>query len=867
MKLNWISNLFDKKVKSNIFFQPNVMSNSQYSLTPSTIEKTILIKDSDVEKTENNPAYQPILDIACKLNDKEIKNIALTGPFGSGKSSVLLTLKKDFQQYQYLSISLATLDCLIEKNENIEMNINAKQHDLDAQTQHQTTNVTEKENNNIDDDDEVINRKIEYSILQQLIYKEKAEDIPQSRLKRIRHISNWDSYFLAFGIVLFILSCCILFDPKTLRVQSLYTFFGCSVNWKIFWDIILSGYIIFASIYAISKLTIKTYNNRINKLNLKDGEIGIGENPSIFNKHLDEIIYFFEVTEYDVVIIEDLDRFDTHTIFLKLRELNYLLNNSNAINRKNGRIAFIYAIRDDMFKDTSRTKFFDYISTIIPVINPSNSRDKLLNALMEKDINEISDDVCTDLGIYIDDMRILKNVINEFIQYRQKLQVNISPKKMLGMILYKNYHPDDFAKLHNQKGIVYNIISNRVKYHNSNVNEKEIEIGNLQHELKQITDFYSNVKAKELRAIYIMKYIETNPQIQYFREGSTNYTLAQLILDEVLFQKLENNIFTNYYNDTYGSPRLNITFKEIESKVDSNHTYRERLNFLPQTVNELNSKIEKLKHDISELRTLPLSQILNKYSANDFYVDTQENRLIAFLIKAGYIDESYYDYISYFYPGVMTPSDRDFILDLKIGRNNEYNYIINKPKAVLNDIHESLFSKLEILNISLLDFIVEYKSEYSTQYISIKNNIKKHYAIDFVESYYKDGRQIDLFFKDILLVWSQFFTKTILKSKSKENADINLEILLRYFPKSKIKEYNNIEFTKYISGRFDFIAEKLDIILIDNVIFLTESLNLKFNNLQVESSVSKELMNFIIDSGYYILTDPNIQCIDRKSVV
>ena len=64
--------------------------------------------------------------------------------------------------------------------------------------------------------------------------------------------------------------------------------------------------------------------DKLNKLNLKEGEIEIIEDNSIFNKHLDEILYFFQVTEYNVVIIEDLDRFGTPNIFLKLRELNQL---------------------------------------------------------------------------------------------------------------------------------------------------------------------------------------------------------------------------------------------------------------------------------------------------------------------------------------------------------------------------------------------------------------------------------------------------------------------------------------------------------------------------------------------------------------
>ncbi|MFA7422042.1 MAG: hypothetical protein WCZ90_20325 [Melioribacteraceae bacterium] len=857
MKLKWISNLFEKEMIGNIVTQPNDLKKSQYSLTPTTLEKQIVIMEDGVEKTIENPTYQSIIDIVSKLNDKEVRNIALTGPFGSGKSSILLTLQKDFPQYQYLPISLATLESLKVESDTNENSKNSETHNNSLNTDTHN-NVSEPLNH----EEEVLNRKIEYSILQQIIYKEKADDIPQSRFKRIRHISIRNSYLFAIGFILFFLSVSILFEPKILHIPSLYLFFSCSPKWKIFWDLLLSGYIIFSSVYFISKLMIKTYNNRINKLNFKDGEIGIGESASIFNKHLDEIIYFFEVTKYDIVIIEDLDRFDTPAIFLKLRELNCLLNNSKSIKRSAGKIVFIYAIRDDMFKDTSRTKFFDFISTVIPVINPSNSRDKLLNAFREHGIQEISDDVCMDLGIFIDDMRILKNTVNEFIQYRQKLQENLSPKKLLGIILYKNYHPDDFSMLHNQQGIVYNIITNRVKYHNSNVREKNEEIEKHKKDLMQINDYYFNQKGKELRTLYVMKYIEKNPNILNFREGTTFYTPTQIIADDVLFQKLMNNEFAKYYNPNTGTiANLNIKFEEVQDEVDPNLTYIERFNFRPKRVNEILSKIEKLSVEINELRTLPLSQIINKYSADDFYRDCKENKLITYLIKAGYIDENYYDYISYFYPGVLTPNDREFILDLKIGIKKDYNYIIYKPKAVISDLHESLFSRIEILNINLLDFLIENKADYSTQYILLKNNIKKHNTSGFVESYYKSGKHIELFFNDILPIWSQFFTKNILQAKSIEKADTNFEILLKYFPESKIKDYNNSKFINYISDRLDFINQKHDVIPTEKIMFLTKHLGLKYNDLNVETFYSKELWEFIINGNCYLLNKLNIQYI------
>lgn len=90
-------------------------------------------------------------------------------------------------------------------------------------------------------------------------------------------------------------------------------------------------------------------------------------------------MYFFEASKYNVVIFEDLDRFDIIDIFEKLRELNELINNSEQIDR---RVVFIYAIKDDIFGDVDsdkltkdRTKFFDFIIPVIPIINASNSGD------------------------------------------------------------------------------------------------------------------------------------------------------------------------------------------------------------------------------------------------------------------------------------------------------------------------------------------------------------------------------------------------------------------------------------------------------------------------------------------------------------
>lgn len=853
--------IFNKMKKKNIDVQPNIKSSDQFTLTASTIEKTVLNSEGNQEE---NKAYQTVIDIANKLLDKGVKNIALTGPFGSGKSSLLMTLKKDFPQYNYLDISLATLQCnnkgkkekdessdltamLPEKKVALEPNVYKKEKPSDSQKK------------SFQDEEDSLNRLIEYSILQQLIYREKATDIPQSRFKRIKHISNHQSFQFSIGITLFVLSCCILFEPKFLYIQTLYDIFTWGKNWKIFWDIISFLYIIWASICLMKKLIITTYNSKINKINFKDGEIDIAENPSIFNKHLDEIIYFFEVTEYDVVIIEDLDRFYTHSIFLKLRELNHLLNNSKAISRMNDRhIVFIYAIRDDIFNDTSRTKFFDYIATVIPVINPSNSCDILLKALKEHGCNEITEETCMELGIFINDMRILKNIVNEFIQYRSKLDTTLDPKKQLGIILYKNYHPDDFALLHDQSGIVFQAIKNKVKYFNSTVQQKDNEIATLKEEQKQILNFYSIQKDNELRTLYVMKCIEKVGAVQNFLDRqNTAYPPNKLTEDKIVFEKLENNEL-RYHNPSYSNYReLGFTFQDIEKEVDPKYNYQQRLGMTSERVNEIKTEIEKLQQEIIDYKSLPLRNILTKYSAEDFFKDVQEIHLIAFLLKQGYIDENYYDYISYFYPGTMTASDRDFALNVKIGIKKDYSYKIHKPAAVIKQIQDDLFKNGIILNVDLVDFIAVNKELYSKQWTWVINYIKRRKEFSFIEAYYSRAQDQSLFFNEILLLWNEFFIEGVLK-KEKHISDLNFEILLRYFPRSKVEQYKKSEFNIYVAERFDFISAKLDIILFDNVKFVTESFEIEYNKLQVEGLVPENLMSFVIEGDFYKLTNETI---------
>lgn len=323
-------------------------NNKQPILTP-----IILNKDKDA-------SYKAVERLRENLDTKDVHNIGITGPYGSGKSSVIKTLiAEDNEKHHFLELSLATLD-----NKEAEKD----------------------------------EKKIEANLLKQMIYREKQTTLPNSRFRRVQFLSRCSLCYKAAWVIVCIIAFAIAFEPNFLRVDTLCDFFNLG-KWNLIADTI-AVVLLLATLFYVAVFLVRTYGrSKLSRLNIADGEIELKEENSVLSEHLAEVLYFFQETEYDVVIFEDLDRFDNKKIFLKLRELNYILNKSKELANRN--IRFIYAVKDDMFNDASRTKFFDYIVTVIPVMNMSNARSMIKKALADRGFadNEIVDD----------DLRLISN--------------------------------------------------------------------------------------------------------------------------------------------------------------------------------------------------------------------------------------------------------------------------------------------------------------------------------------------------------------------------------------------------------------------------------------------------------------------------
>jgi len=391
------------------------------------------------------------------LANQNIRNIAITGPYGSGKSTILHHFEKKNTQYNYLNISLATF-----RDEAFFID------------ESDTSNV--KPNNKWTE----YLQQIEYSILQQLAYKEKWKRSNNSGFDKITHIRFWGKIRYTLIFILGIYSFLFAFFP-----QLFQKFFDFSNNNDLVTEnidlISRISFVVFL-IFSIGLLyfIIGIYSNsRIKKVTLKDGEIELGDkfSNSLLNNFLSEIIYYFEVSGCNVVFIEDLDRFEySDTIFEKLREINLLLNQAKQLNGR--RIVFVYATKDEVFSEKNRTKFFDFIIPIIPIIDSKNSEIFLRNRLEQIDSKLISD-----ISFYIDDMRLLKNICNEFKIFEKRLKSTYNnpesdsdlksvflKDQILALVIFKNIAPKDFASLYSNPR--ENLLYNEFFLHRPKYNEK-----------------------------------------------------------------------------------------------------------------------------------------------------------------------------------------------------------------------------------------------------------------------------------------------------------------------------------------------------------------------------------------------------------
>jgi len=676
----------------NLFKCENKKEVLSISLAPK-----VITEESEKEK------IKPYLDSLIKaINTKDVNNIAITGSYGSGKSTILKTFQEEYKSYfRFLNVSLASFN---------------------------------KINNESSKDSEKLERLLEISILQQIIYSVSPNKIPNSHFKRILNIPLWRKRIIAFLITLWVLCLLLFWKNNYIEIVN-------PNNWSIYknleWIGIIVSIITFLGFSFLSYKIIDLFrNSKISRFSIQ-GEIELNNNEiedsSIFNQYLDEIIYFFQKTKYNILIIEDLDRFENTNIFTKLREINILLNNSNLIKEK---VSFIYAISDDFFTDKrERVKFFEYIIPIIPFVNYYNAEEQLKKLIEESGLekNIFSDDFISDITTFIDDidMRLLVNIFQEFLIYKNIVgKINPNNEQLFAIITYKNMDPEDFNKLASRQGKLYSLLNNKDNYIREFIEKIDIEISEkekyIEKYIEKIRIEYSK-NIEELKIIYLTHIFK---EISSYE--SNDFQEALNDFDDVISKGNIKYHYTDHYNRRReGNNSFN--FSEIEKQVNPVLSYEERKRLIQ---NKQNNEVERIKDEIQKLqqqkiviKSRSLKEIFEEVDINKYiFLSTEQednivNSLLKNLITQGYINENYIDYISLFHEGTISPDDKVFEIKVKSRKISEFDYKIEKKEGLVKKIGEKYFGRKEIFNFNLLDFLIEKQPLYENKYRLFINSL------------------------------------------------------------------------------------------------------------------------------------------------
>ncbi|MDU1891564.1 MAG: hypothetical protein E6767_12830 [Dysgonomonas sp.] len=156
--------------------------------------------------------------------------IAITGAYGSGKSTIIKTFQHLHPEYEYLNISLASF----------------KDNDENGRKDSEST-----VNNRLE-------RRLEISILQQIFYHVRPSEIPNSRFKRINNTTWWKLFLISSSLILWLISTFILF--KFDYVDKINPF-SWNSSLKFDWITFFSFYIFFTGIVFFAKYIVRLFSN------------------------------------------------------------------------------------------------------------------------------------------------------------------------------------------------------------------------------------------------------------------------------------------------------------------------------------------------------------------------------------------------------------------------------------------------------------------------------------------------------------------------------------------------------------------------------------------------------------------------------
>ena len=630
---------------------------------------------------ENKQVYTEALDYAFSNND--IKNIAITGNYGAGKSTVWNTYKNNKL-----------------KNTNSKEKLNIFKNVITVSVGGYEYYSKTKKNG----EEEVLKSvdikdyQIEKIIINQILSQIKTEKVPLTNTKFKKNKSTKNVICDVAFTCLFLLSIIIWFS-KSFIISGIQCLVGETNAVLIIMLLSLILFILpvwrflyrFYTSNKISFSTIKFQGTEANFNNENDDEDDL-------EKMSKEIVYLLASSETTVVVFEDLDRFNNSLIFTKLRELNFLLNSYLITNEIERVVRFVYLVKDGLFYSKDRTKFFDFILPIIPIVDSNTSMNQFIE-LTKECIKQPDIKLLKNISLYVDDMRMIRNIVNEYTIYSNILpieEIKLDYSKLFALITLKNIFPNEFQLLQENKGYIKYVI-NQLEIYRKKIGHEELEI------IKE--EIYKSMAELISSEVEILEKEKSEKMEDFLRKWEEK---------EKQRYKVKDKSSINEYD-----------FRGFIAKfIESDETKFYNLRKITQENNEIIKEYIRAKEErqrrISWLRTLNWKKILQKLSQEDTeaifnnpdFEITEDHYfpLIRFLFFSGNLNETYWYYMTNFINKTDYPLKMNDIIFMKgflEGIRPNPLLDIESPDVILERLNISDFRDPNILNYKLIGLCLE----------------------------------------------------------------------------------------------------------------------------------------------------------------
>lgn len=692
------------------------------------------------------------------LESESNRNIALTGRFGTGKSSVLDEFERTHERTRRIAISTLAPDTDDPAQNNAQV--------------HTETNRIQKE------------------LVKQLIYSADAKTLKHSRFSRIDPLKWWPTYWqsaaavLVAGILLYLLD----WLPPAVGTGHGQPWYQQVGLWILF-GAILSGAVTVGRQQLHGNFFVSDVSAAGTALKLSP------RTPTFFDEYLEEIVNYFDEEDVDIVLLEDLDRYNNPHIFEALRQLNTLLNSTPKRKAKGAPVRFVYAVRDSLFEklgqDTSneggrpydaataeteranRTKFFDLVIPMVPFISHRSAQDLLHRLLADAAIVGVDRRLVDLVAQHATDMRLLQNIRNEYLVFAERLleQNSVAPKLdpngLFALVAYKNFHLQDFEEISRRNSDLDKVYDYRRDLVRTSISaiqrrKRELAAGSV-----HIRSMGPTVERLSTRLQGVVAIVRDNAHAGWkhfqYEAGGATFEAKQLSTYEFWRAVADQGKLAVYVGNRPGSPvqplvtlsgdRLVGLFPEVDhvqrwDAIDSERT--------GDTIAQIDQDVAFLRGaDFNALAARPeFTQTFHVSDGGDGHdvertfaelvEATMKSKLAVELVKHGYINRDFSLYAAQFYGDFTGVDVATFIVHSVQPNIMDVDFQFTSDDAVenlLDAANDDFTHTAAAYNLDIVNYLIKRGDE---RIENIVVNIIEHFdadADDFLTAYMSSGAQ------------------------------------------------------------------------------------------------------------------------------